>query len=261
MMHVDQSTMWRIQAMAKAGAKKKTCFVIMPFKNEEWLPQVYQLSIEPVIRAAGFTCLRADKIPKAGFVLEHILKAVYDADVVIADITGNNANVMYELGLAHGFAKPVIVLSQNIAEAPFDLKSYRIILYKTTFGADADLRREIKSALEATLHSPDTKDRSNPTRLFIPTAITAAEAIELQRRNKELEDANKRLEGMRDLAQSIIDTLGGDESLEQIQEGMESPVGSGSVRIDVQAAEEGRSRLIFTKIPPDQKVDLTPRKK
>lgn len=102
--------------MAKPGRKKKTCFVIMPFKNEEWLPQVYQLSIEPAVKAAGFRCVRADEISKKGFVREDILREAYDADVVIADITGNNANVMYELGLAHGFAKPVIMLTQKIDE-------------------------------------------------------------------------------------------------------------------------------------------------
>jgi hypothetical protein len=253
---------------------KKSCFVIMPFKKQQLLQQVYEISIAPAVQDAGFTCTRSDKIPKAGLVLEDILKATYHADVVIADITGSNANVMYELGLAHGFAKPVVMLSQDMAKAPFDLRNYRIIPYKTTFGADAELRREIKSALEATLHSPDTEHRSNPVRLLIPTVMTAAEAIAIRRRIAELEEANKHLEGMRDLAQSIIATFGGRETLEQIQEGMESPGGGGSVAIDlqdtggggsvaidVQEAEEGRGRLVFTKIPDSRRVKLPPRKR
>jgi hypothetical protein len=243
-----------------AGAKK-SCFVIMPFKKGRKLQDVYKFSIEPAVRAAGLDCVRADAIPKAGLVLEHILKAAYDADVVIADITENNANVMYELGLAHGFAKPVIMLSQDISKAPFDLKTYRIIHYGTTYGADTKLRQDIQSALEATLRSPDAENRSNPVRLFIPAVISAAEASAIRSRINELEDTNKRLEGTRELAQSIIDTLGGRETLEQIQEEMESASGGGSVAIDLPNAEEGRRRVVFTKIPKNEQVKLPPRKK
>jgi len=246
--------------MAKTRPEaSKTCFVIMPFRRDQSLQEVYELAIKPAVVLAGFRCIRADEITDAGLILEHIVKTAYEADVVIADITGNNANVLYELGLAHGFAKTVVVLSQD-DEAPFDLKAYRIVSYKPTIAGADKLQKDIRAALEATL-SPSTTNRTNPVRLFIPTLKDKAEAVEICQQIAKLEEDNKKLEGMRDLAQSIIDTLGGRASLEQIQTDMESDAGSGSVTIDLQNDEAGRPRLTFKKLDKRERVILPPRKR
>ncbi|WP_310526584.1 hypothetical protein, partial [Nocardioides sp.] len=56
---------------------------------------------EPACEMFGLTPVRADKISEAGDIPEQIFTYLRDADIVIADVTGGNANVMYELGLRH----------------------------------------------------------------------------------------------------------------------------------------------------------------
>ena len=64
---------------------------------------------------------------------------------VIADITGNNANVFYELGMAHAIGIPVIVLAQDADAVPFDLKSRRILIY------EADKLQEMEEGLRGAI--------------------------------------------------------------------------------------------------------------
>lgn len=63
-----------------------------------------------------------------------IWHSINDADFVIADITGRNANVLYELGIAHTLAKPVLIVSRNAADIPIDLGTRRVILYGQSGG-------------------------------------------------------------------------------------------------------------------------------
>ena len=63
-----------------------------------------------------------------------IIQPIYESDIVIADLTGLNPNVMYELGLAHSFNKKTIVITKDdLSQLPFDLKQYRAKDYDTHF--------------------------------------------------------------------------------------------------------------------------------
>ncbi|HEY5455430.1 MAG TPA: nucleoside 2-deoxyribosyltransferase, partial [Acidothermaceae bacterium] len=75
---------------------------------------------------------RADEISKPGKITDQIIQAIRNADVVVADITGNNPNVMWELGFAHALEKMPVILNQAIAEAPFDLHDWRQVVYSRT---------------------------------------------------------------------------------------------------------------------------------
>jgi len=66
-------------------------------------------------------------------ILRDIIKGIHDADVIIADLSGLNANVLYELGISHALTKKVIHITQNIEEMPFDIRAYRAIEYSTRF--------------------------------------------------------------------------------------------------------------------------------
>jgi hypothetical protein len=65
-----------------------------------------------------------------------------------ADITGRNPNVLYELGIAHTLAKPVLILSKEAADIPIDLATRRVILYGQS-GKDwrEDLAHKIAAAV------------------------------------------------------------------------------------------------------------------
>ena len=67
------------------------------------------------------------------------------SSIVIANLNGRNANVYYELGIAHAIGKPVILITSeaNFTEIPFDLQSNKLIIYKNNDG----LRKSLTNAL------------------------------------------------------------------------------------------------------------------
>ena len=104
-----------------------SCFVMMPFG--QWFDRYYQEIYSPAIKEAGFEPLRADELFSTGTVVEQIWEQVEKAPVLLADLTGKNANVFYELGLAHAARKPVVLTAETIDDVPFDLRHLRIIIY------------------------------------------------------------------------------------------------------------------------------------
>ena len=83
----------------------------------------------------GFGVKLADDINNDHNILRDIVEGIGDSQLVVADLTGSNPNVLYELGLAHALRKPVMHLTQSLDElnVPFDLSSYRMLVYGTNF--------------------------------------------------------------------------------------------------------------------------------
>jgi hypothetical protein len=104
-----------------------TCFVMMPFG--EWFDRYYQEIYVPAIREAGFEPVRADELFTTGSVVEQIWEQIEKAKLLLADLTGKNPNVFYELGLAHAAHKPVVFASGVLEDVPFDLRHLRVIIY------------------------------------------------------------------------------------------------------------------------------------
>src|SRR3569832_1131428 len=104
----------------------RLCFVAMPFRSQ--LKNVYD-AVEQVVKDCGMKCMRADKIARSDRIGDDIREGIKDARLVIADLTGNNPNVFYEVGLAHGRDKRVILLVQDESIVPFDLKEIRQLTY------------------------------------------------------------------------------------------------------------------------------------
>jgi hypothetical protein len=104
-----------------------TCFVMMPFG--EWFDKYYQDIYSPAIKEAGFEPIRADELFTTGSVVEQIWEQIEKAELLLADLTGKNPNVFYELGLAHAAGKPVIFAAAHVDDVPFDLRHLRVIIY------------------------------------------------------------------------------------------------------------------------------------
>jgi hypothetical protein len=126
----------------------KTCFVIMPFGGEfdHWFKHVYVHAI----RDAGLEPVRADSISKPSLITEDIWRSIKQSPVLLADLTGLNPNVFYELGLAHGTQKPAVLITDNIEDVPFDLRSLRLLV-RNAVAPKEQLRRQIAVALWDTL--------------------------------------------------------------------------------------------------------------
>jgi len=105
-----------------------TCFVMMPFAppHGEYYSSVY----EPAIKKAGLTPVRADdSIFGAGKIMDQVWAGINAAIVLVTELTTKNPNVFYELGLAHALEKPVVLVSSNENDVPFDLQHIRVIYY------------------------------------------------------------------------------------------------------------------------------------
>lgn len=113
----------------KAGPPNDYCFILMPFQPK--LSQIYERYVKrPIEAETTLKCYRADDIFESSQIMKDVWDMVCNARIVIADLTTRNANVYYELGLAHALGKKVILITQNIDEVPFDLKPVRIIAYE-----------------------------------------------------------------------------------------------------------------------------------
>jgi hypothetical protein len=124
-----------------------TCFIVMPF-SAEWSPDVHRI-LARACEAAGVRSVRGDDLFTPTDILEDMWQSINAAHFVIADITGRNPNVLYELGVAHTLAKPVLILSQQAGDIPIDLATRRVILYgQKTDAWREELARTIREAIE-----------------------------------------------------------------------------------------------------------------
>ena len=94
-----------------ATPRKASCFIVMPF-SQEWSADVHRI-LASACEAADVRPVRGDDLFTPTDILEDIWQSINAADFVIADITGRNPNVLYEMGIAHTLAKPVLILSRQ----------------------------------------------------------------------------------------------------------------------------------------------------
>lgn len=122
---------------------KPFVFVLMPFS--EAFDDIYQLGIKPACVDAGTYCERLDEQIFSESMLERIYNQISKADIIVADMSGRNPNVFYEVGYAHALGKRVVLLTQNADDIPFDLKHYPHIVYK---GKIIDLKEELRKKVQ-----------------------------------------------------------------------------------------------------------------
>ncbi|WP_005031392.1 hypothetical protein [Holophaga foetida] len=125
-------------------------FVIMPFSGS--FDDIYNLFILETLTECGYSVYRADDINNSQNIISDIIQGIATSDLIIADLTGANPNVFYELGIAHALKRPTILLVQDIAELPFDLRSYRVISYSTDFVKIRASKEQLSSLATEAIH-------------------------------------------------------------------------------------------------------------
>ncbi len=156
------------------------CFVIMPFGSPQKDPdgarkldQIYNEWIRPTVEsikisgneAQYLSCHRADKEVRPGDIITHIIEHLVDSFIVIADMTGQNPNVFYELGVRHAVRNNTILISESIDDIPFDLRTLRAIQYKYDPENMLKFRKTLESALNKIVSDQERID--NPVRRFL----------------------------------------------------------------------------------------------
>ena len=124
----------------------KTCFVISPIGEAD--SQIYKefdfflkKAIKPAVEKSGygFEVIRADEILRPGLIINDILEQISSAFIVIADLTNQNPNVFYELGVRHALSPRTILIARSIKDIPSDLTGNRAISYDISPGNPQNL--------------------------------------------------------------------------------------------------------------------------
>lgn len=143
----------RAKKSSTPDAKKDSCFVIMPFGG--YFNDYYTSIFVPAIEAAGLRSRRADDLYSPSTIVSDIWDNTRKAKLILADLSGKNPNVFYELGLAHAIAKPAILVVESMDDIPFDLRALRILEYdKNDANWGALLQGKIEQAIKEVLAAP-----------------------------------------------------------------------------------------------------------
>jgi hypothetical protein len=128
-------------AAGDESRSKPHVFVAMPFTKE--LEDVYVFGIQGPVNAAGYLCERVDMVTFTGDIVDRIKSRIGSASVVIADLTGANANVYLEVGYAWGRGRPTLLLLKKGDDLKFDVRGQRCIIYENI----VDLARKLQADL------------------------------------------------------------------------------------------------------------------
>lgn len=112
----------------------KTCFIACPIGSEDSedrkrSDKLLKYILQPVLKKLDYEIIRADQIQSAGKITTQVLQSLYDADIVIGDLTGVNPNVMYEIGIRHALHRPFIHVMEKGRTLPFDIYDIRTVFY------------------------------------------------------------------------------------------------------------------------------------
>ena len=145
-------------------------FVLTPFHPD--YENTFTIIAE-ICRKVGLRCYRGDEQQVTSDLLAHILQFIVRARLIIANIDGRNPNVFYELGIAHALDKPTILISSSVSDLPFDLKTKKIIIYKTHSELQDQLKTELtRSLLKIQSKESPSSDAINPQLQIRPVAFT-----------------------------------------------------------------------------------------
>ena len=134
---------------------KKNCFIISPIGEEaseirKRADQVLKHILTPTAQACGYEPIRADKISEPGIITSQVIQHIVDDPLVIADLTGMNPNVFYELAIRHAIRKPLVQIVNKGEKIPFDVAGMRTIPVDhhdldSVEEAKAEIQKQIKA--------------------------------------------------------------------------------------------------------------------
>lgn len=181
---------------AAEAEKQRVCFVISPIGGDSTdtrraLEGLMDAVIEPTLRELGFKVEVAHRISRTGSITNQVIELLLSADLVVANLTELNPNVMYELAVRHAARKPVVTIAHVDTRLPFDIADQRTIFYRNDMAGVPELRR----ALDSSVHEALTdSEPDNPVYRAVQTQVMREVAPTDNQRF--LLDRMDRLEGM-----------------------------------------------------------------
>jgi hypothetical protein len=159
------------------------CLVFIPFGHKYEF--VYKDLIRPAAEVFGLEVMRPYEIQPNRPSTEQLGAAIHQSRICIADITGHNANVLYEVGIARALGKPTILLSEEGARIPFQLTSERVLAYKLDQELFA-VRKELEDELRRILMTSSLSEAETFLEQNSPRSAVARASIYLEHAMREL---------------------------------------------------------------------------
>lgn len=131
---------------------KRDIFVLMPFRDD--LTPIYEDHLKRCAKRIGMSCGRADDFFSNKSIMEDIWSGICHARLVIADCTGRNPNVFYEIGIVHTLDKKTILIAQSVDDVPFDLRHRRVLVYQFTPRGMSKFEEDFEKAVKSVLREP-----------------------------------------------------------------------------------------------------------
>lgn len=133
---------------------EKQCFFLSPIGEEgseqrQRSNKLMEYVISPAAEQFGYSVERADQLDEPGSITSQVIQRTTQCELVVADLTGHNPNVFYELAVRHATGKPFIQLIESSERIPFDLKDLRTIQYGLGVEEADEAKKEIQSHLES----------------------------------------------------------------------------------------------------------------
>ena len=150
--------------MAKKKEEKKNCFIITPIGSDNSETRrktdgIIKAVLEPVLSDLSFNCIVAHQITESGSITRQVIKHLLEDELVVANLTGLNPNVMYELAVRHAKRSPVVVIAESGPILPFDIATERVIFYENDMAGVEELKPRLKKLI---LNSIDKEEPDNP---------------------------------------------------------------------------------------------------
>jgi hypothetical protein len=172
-----------------AQEKPRVCFVISPIgadasPTRRSIDGLVDAVIEPTLIEMGFNVIVAHRMTNPGSITNQVIELLLSADLVVANLTELNPNVMYELAVRHAARKPVITIAEARTPLPFDLQDERTIQYRNDMAGVPELRQKLTTAVAPALNDPEPDNpvyRAAQTQVMREVAPTDAQQFILDR--------------------------------------------------------------------------------
>ena len=171
--------------MPEQRTDKKRCFIITPIGNDNdsirrHIDGIIDAAIKPALEP-DYEVVAAHKITETGTITKQIIKESYQDELAIANLTGNNPNVMYELAIRYCLGKPVLTIAEKGTNLPFDVMPERTIFYVNDPQGSLDL----KDAIRSYVLNVDLAKRESPIHAILKEIDADAEALSIIKSSKK----------------------------------------------------------------------------